>query len=363
MNTKRVVIINSRSIGPGHPTYIIAEMSGNHNQHYERAVEIIHAMHNAGADAVKLQTYTPDTMTMNCNREEFVIGGGTIWDGKTLYELYEEASTPWEWHPKLKKVANDLGMDLFSTPFDPTATDFLEEMDVPAYKIASFELVDIPLIKHVASKGKPIIMSTGMATKEEIADAVQAVNDAGNDQLVLLKCTSAYPALPSDANLNTMNDMRESFGVPVGLSDHTLGHSVPIAATVLGGCIIEKHFCLTRDEPGVDSAFSLEPHEFKEMVDIVRATEANPEKVVVDEAVLGDVVYRSTSETSCIPFRRSLFVVEDMRQGESFTEQNIRSIRPGNGLPPKHLPNIIGKKAAKDISRGTPLAEELITTD
>ncbi len=357
------ISINNRTIGQGHPTYIIAEMSGNHNNDFDRAVEIIHAMKDSGADAVKLQTYTADTLTINCDREEFTIGKGTLWEGKTLYELYKEAYTPWDWHPKLKKIANDLGMDLFSTPFDPSAADFLEDMNVPAYKIASFELVDIPLIQYVAAKGKPIIMSTGMGTVEEIADAVTAVKDAGNDQLVLLKCTSAYPAKPEDANLNTMKDMADRFDVSVGLSDHTLGHSVPIAATVLGGCVIEKHFCMTRDEPGVDSAFSLEPHEFKEMVDIVRATEANPDSATIDEAVLGKVQYRNEGEKSCIPFRRSLFIVKDMAEGEVCTEENVRSIRPGNGMPPKELPNVLGKKVRTATQRGTPLSEDLLIAD
>jgi pseudaminic acid synthase len=356
----KTISINGREVGPGHPAYIIAEMSGNHNQNYDKAVEIIHAMKDAGADAVKLQTYTADTITIKSDREEFRIGGDTLWDGKTLYELYEEAYTPWEWQPKLQKAANDLGMDLFSTPFDPSAADFLENMNVPAYKIASFELVDIPLITYVAAKGKPMIISTGMGTVEEIEDAVAAAKDAGNDQIVLLKCTSAYPAEPKDANLKTMKDMADRFGTAVGLSDHTLGHSVPIAATVLGGCVIEKHFCMTRDEPGVDSAFSLEPQEFKEMVDIVRSTEANPDGTTIDETVLGKVQYRNEGEKSCIPFRRSLFAIEDIAEGEALTHENVRSIRPGMGLPPKEIDVALSKVAKKDIDRGTPLSWDLI---
>ncbi len=361
MNTS--ITINGREIGPGQPTYIIAEMSGNHNQDFERAVEIIHAMHDAGADAVKLQTYTADTLTIQSDREEFMIGSDALWDGKTLYELYEEAATPWDWHPKLKQIANDLGMDLFSTPFDPTAADFLEDMGVPAYKIASFELVDTPLIKYVAAKGKPIIMSTGMGSLEEINDAVDAVRSTGNEELILLKCTSAYPAELKDADLNTMVDIRERFDTPVGISDHTLGHDVPIAAATLGGCVIEKHFCMSRKDKGIDSAFSLEPQEFKEMVDIVRYLEKNPDAAEFDPVVLGSVNYNHTkNEKSCVPFRRSLYVVEDIAAGEEFTNDNVRSIRPGNGLPPKELPNILGKKAKSDIERGTPLSRELIAS-
>lgn len=358
---KSAVSINGRKIGEGCPAYIIAEMSGNHNQSFDRAVEIIRAMKESGADAVKLQTYTADTLTIESDRPEFTIGGDTLWGGKTLYELYEEAATPWEWHPKLKKIANDLGMDLFSTPFDPTATDFLEEMGVPAYKIASFELVDTPLIEHIARKGKPIIISTGMGSRKEIAAAVETVRLADNDQLILLKCTSAYPALPKEANLKTIPDMRTRFGVPVGLSDHTLGFCVPVAAVSLGACVIEKHFCMSRNEKGIDSAFSLEPNEFKEMAEAVRKAESNPDAVNVDPIVLGEVSYTHTEhEKSCVPFRRSLFVVENIRKGEVFTTNNVRSIRPGNGMPPKELPNVLGKKAKQDIRRGTPLQYEFL---
>ncbi|MBM3230782.1 pseudaminic acid synthase [Candidatus Peregrinibacteria bacterium] len=361
---KSTVSINGRPVGPGHPAYIIAEMSGNHNQSFERAVEIIHAMKDAGADAVKLQTYTADTLTIASDRPEFTIGGDTLWDGKTLYQLYEEAATPWEWHPKLKKIANDLGMDLFSTPFDPTATDFLEEMGVPAYKIASFELVDIPLIEHTARKGKPIIMSTGMGTQEEIADAIEAVRNAGNDQLVLLKCTSAYPAPLEAANLKTIPDMRKRFGVPIGLSDHTPGSNVPVAAVTLGACVIEKHFCMSRKEKGVDSAFSLEPHEFKAMVDAVRQTEVDPNSATVDPVIIGEVSYGPTKyEKKSTVFRRSLYVVQDVHKGDVLTEDSVRSIRPGHGMPPKELPKVLGKMAKVDIQRGTPLQWEMLTTD
>ena len=353
--------LGKRTIGPGHPAYIIAEMSGNHNQSFEKAVEIVHAMKDAGADAVKLQTYTADTLTIESDRPEFMIGGATLWDGKTLHQLYEEAATPWKWHPKLKKIANDLGMDLFSTPFDPTATDFLDAMGVPAYKISSFELVDIPLIEHIAKKKKPIILSTGMGTREEIADAVNALRNAGNDQLILLKCTSAYPAPLEAANLKTIPDMSKQFGVPVGLSDHTPGSAVPVAAVTLGACVIEKHFCLSRKEKGVDSAFSLEPREFKAMVEAVRNAESDPKSAAVDPVVLGNVSYGPTEyEKASTVFRRSLYVVKDVKKGEAFTEQNVRSIRPGNGMPPKELPKVLGRKAVRDIARGTPLKAELI---
>ena len=338
--------INGRVIGSGNSTYIVAELSANHNQDFNQAVELIKAAKEAGADAIKLQTYTPDTITIDCDNEYFRIGKGTIWEGKTLYELYKEAYTPWEWQPELKKIANDLGMELFSTPFDRTAVDFLEKMDVPCYKIASFELVDIPLIQYVAQTGKPIIMSTGMATLGEIEEAVQAAREAGCKEIALLKCTSAYPAPPDEINLRTIPHMAEAFGCPVGLSDHTLGIAVPVAAVVLGACIVEKHFTLSRDIPGPDSAFSLEPHEFKEMVEAVRTA----------EKALGKVSYEVTEhEKPSRIFRRSLFVVKDMKAGETFTEENIRSIRPGYGLAPKYLKDILGASAARDLKEGTPL--------
>jgi pseudaminic acid synthase len=345
------VSINGRVIGSGHPAYVIAEMSANHGGDYDRAVRIVHAMKDAGADAVKLQTYTRDTMTIDADRPEFRIGRGTMWEGKTLYQLYGEAFTPWEWQPKLKKVANDLGMDLFSTPFDASSVDFLETMDVPAYKIASFELTDVPLIRRVAATGKPVILSTGMGNEEEIREAVDAIRREGNDRLILLKCTSAYPARSEDMNLRTIADMRERFGVPAGLSDHTLDVTIPVAAVALGACVVEKHFCLSRGEPGPDTAFSLEPGEFRAMVDAIR----------VAEKALGTVSYRrSAQEEASIVFRRSLFAVRDIAAGEELTDANVRSIRPGHGLPPKELPNVLGKKAAKAIKRGTPLSWEMV---
>ncbi len=345
------ITINSRKIGHGEPVYVIAEMSANHGQDFNRAVEIIHAMKESGADAVKLQTYTPDTMTIDSDHKEFRIGKGTIWEGKTLYELYGEAYTPWEWQPKLKKVANDLGMDLFSTPFDSTAVDFLEEMNVSAYKVASFELIDIPLIERIAQTGKPMIMSTGMGSFEEIQKAVEAAREAGAKEIALLKCTSAYPAPPEEINLRTIPDLMEKLNVPVGLSDHTLGIAVPVAAVALDACIVEKHFTMSRDDPGPDSAFSLEPDEFKQMVGSVR----------IAKKALGEVSYDVTEkEQTSRVFRRSIFSVKDIREGEEFTGENIRIIRPGHGLHPKELSNVLGRKAAKNISRGTPLSWELV---
>ncbi len=343
--------IGTRRVGPACPVYFIAEISANHHQHFDKAVEIIHAAKDAGADAVKLQTYTADTITIACDREPFRIGGGTIWDGRNLYELYREAYTPWEWQPKLKNIANDLGMDCFSSAFDTTAVDFLEEMGVPAHKVASFELVHLPLIQKMAGTGKPLIMSTGMATAEEIDEAVRAARTAGAAEIALLKCTSAYPAQPDEMNLRTIPELTQRFGVPAGLSDHTMGVAVPVAAVALGACIIEKHLTLSRLEPGPDSAFSLEPQEFKAMVDAVR----------VAEKALGEVHFgASEKEASSRMFRPSLFVVKDVKRGEPFTADNVRSIRPGHGLHTRHLAEILGARAACDIERGTPLSWELV---
>jgi N-acetylneuraminate synthase len=343
--------INGRRIGPDKPVYIIAEMSANHNQDFDRAVKIIEAAKEAGADAVKLQTYTPDTMTISCDNKYFQVGKGTLWEGRNLYDLYAEAYTPWEWQPKLKKIANDMGLDLFSTAFDPSAVDFLEEMGVSVHKVASFEIVDIPLIEYMARTRKPLIISTGMATLAEIEEAVQAARNAGATQIALLKCTSAYPAPPEELNLRTIPHLAQAFNVPVGLSDHSLGIAVPVAAVALGACIVEKHFTLSRDTPGPDSAFSLEPHEFKAMVDGIR----------VAEEALGGVHYEvGEKESKSRVFRRSLFVVKDMKAGEVFTEENVRSIRPGHGLLPKFLSEVVGRDAAKDIKRGTPLIWNLV---
>ncbi|MGA2700866.1 MAG: pseudaminic acid synthase [Isosphaeraceae bacterium] len=343
--------IGSREIGPGRPAYVIAEMSANHNGSFEQAADLVRAARECGADAVKLQTYTADTLTIRSDRPEFRIGGGTLWDGRTLHDLHADAYTPWDWQPKLKAVADELGLDLFSSPFDPTAVDFLESMGVPAYKVASFELVDLPLVEKIAGTGKPVILSTGMATLAEIADAVEAVRKVSDAGVGLLKCTSAYPAPPAEMNLRTIPHLAEAFGAPAGLSDHTLGIAVPVAAVALGACIIEKHFTLSRSEPGPDSAFSLEPHEFRAMVEGVRTA----------EKALGTVHYGlSGRDEASRVFRRSLYIVEDVRSGEVFTGQNVRSIRPAHGLPPKYLPNILGRRAARDIAKGTPLSWNLV---
>jgi pseudaminic acid synthase len=338
--------IAGRRIGLGEPAYIIAEISANHGQDYNQAVAIVHAAHEAGADAIKLQTYTADTITIDCDREYFRVGAGTAWEGRVLHELYQEAYTPWEWQPKLKAIAGDLGLHCFSSPFDATAVEFLEKMDVPAWKIASFELVDLPLIRRVAGTGRPLIMSTGMATLAEIEEAMRTARDAGATQIALLKCTSGYPADPAEMNLRTIPHLAEAFGVVAGLSDHTLGSAVPAAAVALGARIIEKHITLSRAKPGPDSAFSLEPAEFKKMVDDVR----------VAERALGSVHYGvSARESASRVFRRSLFVVADMKAGEPFTSTNVRSIRPGHGMHTRHLEETLTRRAACDIARGTPL--------
>jgi N-acetylneuraminate synthase len=341
--------IGGQKIGRGQLTYIVAELSANHCQSLDKAIALVKAAGSAGADAVKLQTYTPDTITLDSDEPPFHIGAGSIGHGQTLYELYAEAYTPWEWQPRLKQIAHDRGLDLFSTPFDHSAVDFLEEMQVPAYKVASFELVDLPLILRIARTGKPIIMSTGMATLAEIDEAVSTAREGGATQIALLKCTSAYPALPDEMHLRTISHLAEAFGLPVGLSDHTLGIAAPVAAVALGACIVEKHLTLCRDTPGPDSAFSLEPHEFRAMTDAIRIT----------EKALGGVRYGITKpENASRVFRRSLFVVKEMEAGEVFTQENIRSIRPGHGLHTRYLDEIIGRRAIKDLERGTPLSWE-----
>lgn len=343
--------IADRRIGPGEGVFVVAELSANHNRSFDRAVQIVRAARDAGADAVKLQTYTPDTLTLDSDREPFRIGSGTLWAGRTLHELYREAYTPWEWHPKLQEVADELGLVLFSTPFDPTAVDFLEEMGVPAYKVASFEIVDLPLIRKIAATGKPMIVSTGMATLGEIEEAVTAARGAGATEIALLKCTSAYPAPPEEADLRTIPHLAETFGVPAGLSDHTLGTEVAVAAVALGACVIEKHFTLSRAEGGPDAEFSLEPDELRRLVESVRTV----------EKALGRIRYEPTErERPSRVFRRSLFVVDDVRAGEPFTAQNVRCIRPGHGLHPRHLDEVVGAVAAEDIARGTPLSWELV---
>jgi pseudaminic acid synthase len=340
-----------RPFGPGEPVYIIAELSANHGQSFDKAVELVRAARDAGADAVKLQTYTPDTMTIPCGRECFRIGKGSLWTGRNLYELYGEAYTPWEWQPRLGEIAAGLGLDLFSTPFDATAVEFLERMSPPAYKIASFEMVDLELIRCVARTGRPMIMATGMCTLAEIEEAVAAAREAGAARIALLKCSSSYPAPAEHLNLRTIPHLAQAFGVPAGLSDHTLGIAAPVTAVALGASIIEKHFTLSRAEPGPDSAFSLEPAEFREMVTAIRTA----------ERALGTVSYGATAaEAPSLLFRRSLFVVQDVCAGEELNAANVRSIRPGHGLAPRHLPLLLGRHAACDIERGTPLAWPLV---
>ena len=334
-------------------TFIIAEMSANHGHDFDNAVRVIKAAKDAGADAVKLQTYTADTLTIDCDNDFFRIKG-TLWEGCNLYDLYKRAYTPWEWQPRLKQVADDLGIMLFSTPFDATAVDFLEELNVPIHKIASFENIDLPLIRKVASTGKPVIMSTGMASEAELEESVAVFHEAGGGELVLLKCTSAYPAPPEEMNLMTIPYLRENFNLPIGLSDHTLGNEVAIAAVALGAQVIEKHFCLDRSVPGPDSAFSMEQAEFAAMVDGIRTV----------EKALGTVSFELTEkQQESAVFRRSLFVVEDVAHSELFTEKNVRSIRPGYGLHTRHLNDVLGKKAGQSIERGTPLSFDLIEDD
>ncbi|WP_372384759.1 pseudaminic acid synthase [Vibrio sp. BS-M-Sm-2] len=337
--------IANRDIGKGHRPYIIAEMSGNHNGDITRAIELIKAAKEAGADAVKLQTYTADTITINHDSEEFMIRGG-LWDGSKLYDLYEQAHTPWDWHKTLFDEAEKLGITIFSSPFDHTAVDFLESLNAPAYKIASFELIDLPLIRKVAATGKPMIMSTGNANLAEIEEAVAAAKAAGATDIVLLHCTSGYPTPASQANISTMAVMLDAFGVEVGLSDHTMDIGVSVAAVALGACVIEKHFTLARADGGPDSAFSLEKEELKSLVtNCTMAFESiGAPNFVSTEAEL---------QTKC--HRRSLYVVKDIKQGEVFTEEHVRSIRPGNGILPKYLDDVIGSKATCDIKFGTPL--------
>lgn len=347
MNT---VKINNRIIGDGYPAYIIAEMSGNHAGSIDRAKEIIYEAKKAGADCIKIQTYTPDTITIDCNNEYFHIEKGT-WEGENLYSLYGKAYTPWEWQQELKYFADEVGIDFLSTPFDPTAVDFLEEIGLSFYKIASFEMVDIPLIEYIASKGKPIIMSTGMASLQEIEEAVEAVYKTGNKDLVLMKCSSAYPANPGDMNLSTIADLKARFDLPVGLSDHSMGSMSATLAMAFGANVIEKHFCISREIENPDSSFSMTPREFRRMVNAVRRA----------EAAVGIPTYGvSKQEESNVIFRRSLFVVKDMQPGEEFTKENVRSIRPGYGIKPKYMNEILGKKCNQAIKRGTPLSFDMI---
>ncbi len=333
-------------------TYIIAEMSANHCQKYEVAEEIVRVAKQVGADAVKLQVYKPDTLTIECSRPEFIVKGGSPWDGQNLYKLYKGAYMPWGWYPTLKKVASEVGIELFATAYDKTSVDFLEEMGNPIYKIASMELVDLELVEYVASKKKPMIMSTGMASLQEIQDAVYTAREYGATDITLLKCVSTYPALPEEMNLFSIHYLMEIFGLPVGLSDHTLETSIPVAAVALGACMIEKHITLSRNVPSPDRAFSLEPSEFKTMVDGIRTVEK-----ALGERVIG----MTKREQECQAQRRSLFVVQHMREGDIFDEASVRSIRPGYGLSPRHIQEILGKKASRDIERGTPLIWDLVS--
>lgn len=350
--TQPEIEIAGRKIGPAHPPYIIAEMSANHNQDFAEAKRIVDAAAESGAHAIKLQTYTPDTMTIDSRKEWFMIGKGTIWEGKNLYELYGEAYTPWEWQKELMEYGRSLGMHSFSTPFDTTSVDFLEECGVPAYKIASFELVDLPLIAYVAKQGRPMVMSTGMATLSEIEEAVTTAKQSGATQLGLFKCNSAYPAPAANMHLRTIPHLQAAFNCPVGLSDHTLGSAAAVAAVALGASMIEKHFTLSRDVPGPDSAFSLEPHEFKQMA----------EQVTEAFSALGDVRYQATEgEKPSMVFRKSIFAVEDIPKGTKFDSTNVRVIRPGYGMHSRHLTEVIGRSASRDIERGTPLSWDLIS--
>lgn len=343
-----VININGRLVGDGAPAYIIAEMSANHAGSIERALEMIHVAKEAGADCVKIQTYTPDTMTIDCHNEYFNIEKGT-WEGENLYSLYQKAYTPWEWHKQLRDEAAKVGIDFLSTPFDNTSVDFLEELGMSFYKIASFELVDIPLLEYIASKNKPIIMSTGMGSIEEITEAVDAIYSAGNRQLALMKCSSAYPAKSEEMNLSTICDMKKRFDIPVGLSDHSMGAFSAATAVALGANIIEKHFCISRAIKNPDSTFSMEPDEFRDMVAQVREV----------EKAMGKVSYGvSKQEETNACFRRSLFVVKDIAAGEKLTPENIRSIRPAYGLRPKYYKEVLGKVAKHEIKRGTPLSFE-----
>lgn len=343
--------IGEKKIGQGHPVFIVAEMSGNHNQSYERALKIIDAAKEAGVDAVKLQTYTPDTITINSDKEYFQIKVNDAWKDQTLYELYKKSYTPWDWQPKLKKYAESKGLLLFSTPFDNTAVDFLEKMDVPVYKVSSFEVIDIPLLKRIGQTKKPVIMSRGMASIEEIELALGILKKFGCPEAALLHCVSSYPAKAEEMNLTTIADMEKRFRLVIGLSDHTFGITTAVTSVALGIRIIEKHLTLSRADGGPDAAFSLEPEEFKRLVASVREA----------EKALGRPSYGAgISESKNIIFRKSLFAVEDIEEGERFTAENIRSIRPGYGLAPKFYDEVIGRKAAVDIGRGMPLNWNLI---
>ena len=343
--------IGKRYVGEGEKTFVVAEVSANHLQDYGRAEAIIKAAAQAGADAVKLQTYTPDTITLDCDNDYFQITQGTIWDGTTLHKLYEEAYTPWEWQPRLMEYANGLGLECFSSPFDATAVEFMKEMDMPAYKVASFEINDIPLIRKIAGLGKPVILATGIAYLEDMERALQVCKEEGNEQVVLLKCTSAYPSPYEEMNLKVIPNMAQVFDCITGLSDHSIGTAAAVASVALGAKMVEKHLTLSRADGGPDGAFSMEPDEFKKMVDEIR----------IVEKALGKVTYElSEKQKRSREDGRSLFVVKNMKEGEIFTEENVRSIRPAFGLHTMYLDEIMGKRARMDISKGTPLDWKLI---
>jgi pseudaminic acid synthase len=352
MHDSHEVFIGGRHIGRSCAPFVIAEMSGNHNQSLERALEIVEAAAKSGAHALKIQTYTPDTMTIDLDEREFHISdANSLWAGTSLYNLYGEAYTPWEWHKPIFSRAAELGMIAFSTPFDDSSVDFLECLDVPCYKIASFENTDLPLIRRVAATGKPLIISTGMATIAELDETVRAAREAGCKDLVLLKCTSTYPATPENTNILTIPHMREMFGCEVGLSDHTMGVGVAVASVALGATIIEKHFTLDRADGGVDSAFSMEPHE---MSLLVRETQSAWQ-------ALGRVSYGLTAaESNSLQFRRSLYIVNDLKAGDILTKENVRAIRPGLGLPTKYLEQVLGRSVKHSVSRGTAIGWDLL---
>lgn len=344
------IAIAGRRIGPDHPPYVICELSGNHNGELARALRMMEAAKATGADAVKLQTYTANTITLDHDGDQFRIKGG-LWDGQRLYDLYQEASTPWDWHEALFAKGRELGITVFSSPFDKTAVDLLEGLGAPAYKVASFEVVDLPLVEYIASKRKPMIISTGLANLGEIQEVINTARKGGADGLVVLHCISAYPAPMEDANLRTIPNLAETFGVISGLSDHTMGTAASVAAVALGGSVIEKHFTLARADGGPDSAFSLEPAEFTRLVEDCKAT----------WAALGAIRYDlKGSEAGNIVYRRSLYVTRDVKAGETLTEANVRSIRPGYGLAPKHLPEVLGRRASRDLARGEPLAWAMV---
>ncbi|MGQ0430944.1 MAG: pseudaminic acid synthase [Microthrixaceae bacterium] len=345
------VTIGGRLVGPGQPTYVIAELSANHGGSIDRALELVHQAALAGAHAVKLQTYTPDTMTLPIDQPPFVVGPGSPWEGRRLYDLYAEAQTPWDWHPRLFAEARSVGLDCFSTPFDVTALEFLEQLEPPAYKIASFELVDLDLVRAVAAKGRPVILSTGMATIAEIDAAVGAVRDQSSE-VVLLRCNSGYPAVPAEMDLRTITDMRLRWDVPVGLSDHTLSHSASTTAVALGACVIEKHLTMARSEGGPDSSFSLEPPEFRDLVDRIR----------VVEEVIGEVRYGpSASERPSLTFRRSLWFVRDVMAGTVVSKEDIASLRPSMGLAPTEIQRVLGRTLRVDVAAGSPVVDEVLS--